>query len=515
MKNKILILIITAITLFPSCESLVVEPTDFVATEFFYDSEENLNYGLNGVYDVLGSWNLWGGGNGLSGNADVADEMYFRSASVATGIWSYNYASSDNRILMIWMDLYKGIERANLILKYIDDVKDITEDRKNEIEGQVRVLRAWFQFALVRNFGDVPLKISATTSTYDVDIPRTPANEIYQFIYDDLVKAEGMLKPSTAYTTPGRICKEAAQGILAKVCLFWAGFPNYQTDKYADALYWSEKIINSGLHSLNPSYEQFFINLIQEKYDMQESIWEIEFYNPDITDYFEAGQIGVNVGISQNVLELGYGVGHYKVHQMHYNRYEEGDTRRDWAIAPYFYYYNANPLQKLDWGTNYYDRDVGKFRREYELTTSKSKNFSGINFPLLRYADVLLMAAEAENEVNGPTTKALDYINEVRARANASILESGMSQDEFRSILQDERSRELCFEATRRLDLIRWGIFVERMKELEVYVDETAPSNRVANASEAAKNVEFKHNYFPIPVSEVSINKMLDQTPGW
>ena len=108
-----------------------------------------------------------------------------------------------------------------------------------------------------------------------------------------------------------------------------------------------------------------------------------------------------------------------------WNRYESTDTRRDWAIAPFTYAYNSNPPTKVYVNNNTAtERFIGKFRREYELTpfASQQKRANPTNWPLLRYSDVLLMAAEAENEVNGPTAKALQYLNEVRARANASLI---------------------------------------------------------------------------------------------
>lgn len=160
------------------------------------------------------------------------------------------------------------------------------------------------------------------------------------------------------------------------------------------------------------------------------------------------------------------------------------------------------------------DLCCAKFRREYEPTAKKNKNNTLINFPLLRYSDVLLMLAEAENEVNGqPSDKAYEYINKVRTRAGISELE-GLTQDEFREELKKERARELCFEFLRRYDLIRWGDYIKSMNDL---VNDTGQKYW----SQGFQVVNFfripeSYNYFPIPESEKSVNKaIIGNNPGW
>ncbi|MGN0189193.1 MAG: RagB/SusD family nutrient uptake outer membrane protein [Candidatus Cryptobacteroides sp.] len=159
----------------------------------------------------------------------------------------------------------------------------------------------------------------------------------------------------------------------------------------------------------------------------------------------------------------------------------------------------------------------GKYRREYETAVKKSKNNTAINFPILRYSDVLLMIAEAENEYNnGPTPLAVSCLNAVRARAgldeNASAYTSRRS---FLNAVKDERAMELCFEYTRRYDLIRWGDYVDAMHE--VYQMALSGENW-GEASQAAPffNISQSYNYFPIPEAEMAVNKLITQNnPGW
>jgi hypothetical protein len=152
-----------------------------------------------------------------------------------------------------------------------------------------------------------------------------------------------------------------------------------------------------------------------------------------------------------------------------------------------------------------------------------NKNYTPTNFPMLRYSDVLLMVAEAENEVNGPTQTAYDAINQVRRRGygfgldTASViadLPAGLSKDDLRKQLQDERARELCFEGQRKPDLIRWGLFLTAMQSQAVEFA-TYASSTYRYAGQAAGRVTQRHLLYPIPTKELSLNKSMTQNPGW
>ena len=165
------------------------------------------------------------------------------------------------------------------------------------------------------------------------------------------------------------------------------------------------------------------------------------------------------------------------------------------------------------------DLCCAKFRREYEPAAKRNKNLTSINFPILRYSDVLLMVAEAENEYYGyPTQLAQDCLKEVRERAGVNVdryIPSLTTQSKFREAIKDERAMELCFEYTRRFDLIRWGEFVEKMNE-------QAEAAQVGNLwNQASQVVQFfrvtsAYRYFPIPDAERAVNKLITtNNPGW
>lgn len=224
-----------------------------------------------------------------------------------------------------------------------------------------------------------------------------------------------------------------------------------------------------------------------------------------------------------------------------YELYEEqGDTERgNWNIAPYEYAYGTGSPTPVT-GRIYFEgkrpanltsvegmpctdytaaqsvnktRCAAKYRREHEVVVPKNKNYTPINFPILRYSEVLLILAEAENEVNGPTALAYEAINKVRNRAGLKNL-SGLGKDDFREALKNERAMELCFEASRRWDLIRWGEFYTKMTDMVNYVSKPGWNTGHSYAANYYK-VTPAYVYFPIPDWEMSANKAVTQNPGW
>jgi len=409
------------------------------------------------------------------------------------------------------------------------------ENKRKIILGQAQFLRGFYYFQLVKDFGDVPLKLTPTNSVTDVNIARTPAKDVYAQILIDMKAAEAVLPTATSLGAPSRISKTTAEGILARVCLTMAGYPLNDVAKYNDALAWAQKVKASGEHALietfnasltNTGYSQVFINYIQDKYDIKESMWEAEFSGNRTDAYLETGRVGNNNGIAftpaAGFEDTGYCYGFIGVTKRLYDMYNAADQRRDWAIAPYNYN-NTTFARNYFTTAQIYNRNPGKFRRSYELLKPKNKNWTPENFPILRYADVLLMLAEAENQVNGPTAVAYDAINQVRRRGYAvpvatpnvtADLTPGLSKAQFQQAIQDERARELCFEALRRSDLIRWGIFVSTMNAVGVEIAGNAGTS-FAYAGVGGKNVTSRHLLFPIPSAEISVNKLMTQNPGW
>jgi starch-binding outer membrane protein, SusD/RagB family len=419
MKSLLFLFIaVLSIGMFSCTKFLNTVPTDSLTQTYYYNTESNLNSALAGVYQPLLSSGLYGDNLFDQLGASTDEGFYARSAQT-TGVQAYSFDYGNSDVNNFWAQLYQGVERANILIKNIN-IATMDSTKRKTILGEALFLRGYYYYLLVSNFGDVPLKIQPTPSVTDVNIARTPAKDVYKQILADMQAAESKVNTATALGYGGRVSKTTVEGILARVCLTMAGYPLNDDSKYADALAWAKKVQASGEHSLNPSYRQLFINLHQDIYDVKESMWEVENKGTGAEGFGNSNRLGNTNGIvlSANYDAIGYSYGFVNCTAKLYNLYAPGDLRRDWSIAPYSYNSATTPVSYTYFtSAQIYNRNAGKFRREYELSAIKSKNVTPINFPLLRYADVLLMLAEAENHINGPTTLAYDAINQVRRRA--------------------------------------------------------------------------------------------------
>jgi len=526
MKKIFYLLIVSLTFCVSSCKKfLETTPTDFLSPVNYYDTEVQLNYALNGVYDILGQRGVYGDAL-ISRMGTEADEGFY-AVTTFNGPQIYNHSTSDAYVTTLWQLLYSGINRANVLIENINKpVMD--ENKRTVILGQAKFLRAYYYFLLVSNWGDVPLIMTATASAGNTSIARSPAVDVYNTIISEMTAAEGMVETATKVGFGGRINRSAIDGVLARVCLYMAGNPIKDVTKYKEAQAWTLKIINSGEHSLNPSFQQVFINYSQDLYDIKESIWEVEFWGNTAGIYREGGRVGINTGVANSwttANTVGYVYGFIQTTARLFNSYASTDLRRDWAIAPWRFVTQGTVRQNWS-ATQIYERYCGKWRREYELVTPKSTNDSPENFPLLRYADVLLMYAEAENQVNGPTAAAYNAINQVRRRAygklvagatnvNAGDVPAGLGQTAFADYIKAERSRELCYEGLRKPDLIRWGILGSTMKSVAAEITAGAPAVLKYAATAGNNLTEPRHLLLPVPAYELGVNPLLTQNLNW
>jgi hypothetical protein len=300
-----------------------------------------------------------------------------------------------------------------------------------------------------------------------------------------------------------------------------AGEPVNRKDMYEKAEAYAKKVIGYGIHELNPVYEDVFINYAADKYDIKESIWELEYWG-DNTAFYSAGMVGRNTGIaSPAASSIGFCQGFLRASGYLYQLYKVNDKRRDWCIGSFTY----NPTTLLEQpiaGTEIWNRYCAKFRRSYEVNGSKQNNATPINFPMLRYSDVLLMYAEAHfNNMNanaGDHDFAMECFNKVRRRgfgfnvnvANVTVDYVYTNLQSFMQEVQDERAREFAFELLRKDDLVRWGKYYTQMQ----FVKNTVPAN-YAEAVVYYGNTDTKGVVWPIPSYEMGVNRKLIQNAGW
>lgn len=595
-----------------SCNKFLdTKPADDYTPEIFYNSPEQLNSALATVYNNLANLSLYG--QYVIYNGFDADLSYQRSLTAASiGPSAYNVSATEVRVSEYWRLCYVGINRANTLLANIGKPQ-MDEAARKVIKGEALFLRAFYYFMLVQNFGPVPVKLEPTINGSETSLARSSVSEVYQQIIKDMEEAEGLVKPITAYGHGGRINRSTVRGILARVNLYMAGRPLNDVSRYAEAKKWAGMIINEGYHELNQDFSQVFINYSADKYDPKESIWEIELYGNAIGQWSAiSGRIGTYGGVAYSDEMDMYSYGTVKATGILWDKYENYDKlysydqRRDSAIAPYRLSVGVPPKRTYYTTVTYYNRDCGKYKREYEVVSPRSKNYSPVNFPMLRYSDVLLMYAEAENAINGPTDDAVSKVNEVRrrgygkylngrsgiaesvatitvtnsgsgyvasstkitidggggigatatatitsgkitaitltnpgarfssnpvvtitgvgtgaaatatltTRANAELkAETYAGKDIFLKTIQDERARELCFEALRKADLNRWGIFLQNMSITRIDIDEKVPT--LTSAAIPYRNVSARDTLWPIPSYEMGLNPALTQNPGW
>ena len=590
----------------PACSFLDTDP-QIIPDDGYYNSEQKLIYGLAGVYGVLNSEAIYGNYYSLQiANAD--DLCYFNNYNNSESRPDrYNHSAGTATIYDTWSKLYEGIKNAN---RYIEAVEKTEIDPgKLSVDiglyiAEARFLRAYYHFLLAQAWGDVPLRVKATTSPNpnDVQMAATPQEQVLKWCADEIeATIPDLYEPID--NTPSRVSQTVAQGILARVYLFMAGESVKQIDgldkkeMYRRAAYWANEVIASHKHDLNESYEEIFINMIRDQYDTQfhESMWEAEFLGDrtSATDWTN-GRIGDLIGLrsqsrTTNYSEwacnysYGYYNGSYTLWQLYWENDRTADEtasatvidkRLTWNLPGYNYrgmnnqkisYKNkagetvtrylqqTQSMFKTPWVYNnnfampdiegldqtienafdpadlVYDptvmcavRNAGKWRREtvYEKQMSAKSLYTTINFPILRYADVLLMYAEAINEYAGaPDDQAKEAIREIRKRTGVKTDESLLGDyRSFRDLVRNERGRELAFEGLRKWDLIRWGTFVEKMHNAGTNQPTENKYRNVSYTNYASANyanVTARHIYLPIPTKELAVNHALRQNPLW
>ena len=375
--------------------------------------------------------------------------------------------------------LYAGIERANNCIHFIP-VSDPymngsanVQAQEKRMLGEALTLRAVFYLELIRNWGDVPAPFDAASFLPSLNLPRMNRDSIYDRLLSDLALAETLVPwrgDPTITSIDERITKGAVKGMRARIALCRGGYALrsetntiVRRDDYKTydsiAMFECLDIINSGKHALNPSFKSVFHDYL-DAHQIDNIYGELMF------------QVAMAGGTGQNDSKLGYyngpkfaGLGNASLFILptYFYRFDSTDSRRDVTCAPYDC--NADFTKAGQKITNIRD---GKFRRDWispSLGTSAIQYF-GVDWPILRYSDVLLMYAEADNEYNGaPSPLAIQYYEQVRTRAYGTnpIGTTPTDHDGFLAAIQKERSLEFGAEGIRKYDLNRWGILAQTL----------------------------------------------------
>lgn len=565
MKKIYILTFLSILSLTWGCNKyLDVEPISTITPENYYRNETELNAALTNIYSRLIAFGYGADGFALTSSMNFSDEvLLFFSRNLSSdaprmGAYAYDYANS--HVHALWRGMYSAISSTNFLEANIDNAKNVNQNAKNHILAQALFLRGYAYYVLGSHYGAVPLRLTPTTSE-NLDLARSPLEDIYVQAVKDIKAAIPHLKTSAETGTTSRISQTAAKGILARVYLTMAspGKIGLNQPQYYDSVkVYTNEIITSGQHQLNTqkqgvtipdsSYAYIFINQARQIMEPQECMWEATFSGNDKTSTFTfRSLLGVYNGIyfaKENDDRISNSQAHSIAPRTLYNLYGTGDFRRDWNVAPYYYdttgfKINVTPISaaKKPWPTTVtsdsWSRYFAKWRREYENVGPKSRVNSPQSFPILRYSDVLLMHAEAQLLSSTPNSAdALEKVNMVRRRAygfdiTVSNLTSDLTSLNLDDII-DERQRELCGEAVRWVDLRRWGIFKTKMEyvlsQMEADGLRTAANKRFGGKAIDCKNMlvfvtnatsSTKFDLLPIPAGEISTNSLITQNPGW
>lgn len=446
--KKLIILFSLILTLFTSCSNdlLVETPQTFISSGSFYKTEADFDAALTGIYsDVRTS-------DGRS--VGVADERSLRdlfsensdvpeSSESTLDIWKNNPTSNMWDLRYGWEIPYSIINNSNLILQGLETA-EIPQSAKNEIEGEAKCLRAFAYFQLVQLFGDIPLRIKPAVTLSETSLPKSSQEDVYNLIISDLSFAESNL-PILA-SDEGRVYKLVATALLAKVYLVTAGFPLEITANYGLAKTKAMEVI-AAKPPLITDYAQVFHN----SHYTSESIWEALVSPPNIGNNLHS--LTAPTGNSTAIL---------LPTDAFINSFPNGDRRKEWGIKDGY----TNALGHQIVNRTYYNKFINEQFFEDELSPSTATNSLDYTMPIIRTAEMYLIAAEAENEMNGPSTVAYDYINAIRQRARIDKNDpthvpdlSGLSKDEFRTAVLNERKWELFIEGQAWFDLKRTQTF--------------------------------------------------------
>ncbi|MCE6989777.1 RagB/SusD family nutrient uptake outer membrane protein [Dyadobacter sp. CY323] len=478
MKKTILATCIGCLSIL-SCRNdfLNLAPISSVNTQNFYKTAGDIELAVNAAYSTLQLAGQFSQGYWVVGETRSDNTFNFEDGgnNDHVDLDLFRMASSNSILSLIWVDYYRGIMACNVVLERINGVT-MENALKERYIGEVSFLRALMYFNLVRIFGDVPLVLTETKSVEEgYSQGRIAANEVYSQIIQDLQSAENKLPKTYSGALVGRATSGAAKAVLGKV---------YLTKKeYAAAQAKLKEVIDQGTYSLLTDYAALWNPANKNN---AESVFEIQFKkgttgtSSAFLSWFAPRNSGNSVTIN------GFAYGRNLPTEDLAKAYEANDLRKKSSLAE-GYTNSSNVFVK--------DKYTLKFN-DQPFTANNYDN----NWPYLRYADVLLMYAEATNEVNGgPNQLAYDQINAVRKRAGLNPLPANLNKNTFALALEHERQVELAFEGHRWFDLVRTGRALEVM-------------NAHFKGSVVLQSFQL---LYPIPQSQIDINPdLIRQNPG-
>lgn len=533
-------IILLSVSFSCSDDFLETQPVSFVTTDNFYKNPEEAEIALTGVYSILSANQVQGFGNNSTYSRSLlvmlngaTDEVLVRDNNVNPDhkVWGDGtFTPQSNFVNETWVFLYAGISRANYLIDKIQPIEGFTGNRKNEIIAEARFLRGFYHMILSMMHGGIPVYDGIGQ---DIEKPRNTIQEVYNLILSDFKFAFENL--SDRAPIQGRANKFTAAGFLAKAHTYLASAKNSglngfidinsfnwvdSNEHYKEAIIYTQAIISGSGYKLIPNYDYLFRESTKQ-FQYEETLLAAEASTSPTRD---AIHLLANTFSAQgNVNVTGGGFGWFRPTDELHKKYVVADFRRNHNLTGNIpnknfeeniegvRYFAPRPLPN----TNVIFYSIGKYRMIDPALKLLPNWASTMNIPLLRYADVLLMHAEAQYFLNNESG-ARATLSELRQRSvvtgsTVAVLNNAYQKADFVEELLDERSRELCFESWRRIDLARFNKFDETINNLST----TQGFYNIRTAPTVQANWKPERVWFPIPTIQRDLNKNLIQNQGY
>ncbi len=482
MKN--VFIIIFTLFLLGSCDDLDRFPLSTLSEATFWQTADDVTLGLNGVYNVLADNNMY-------------RDFFIQTDGIANNMLSaYSFDGfleiSENRgwdasspvPRAFWAKAYEGIVRANEVITRGQEV-EMDAVLKSRLIAEAHFLRALFYFHLTNLWGDVPLVQELQTVGEKALVSRDPKATVVAAVFQDLDIAVNGLPESYSSQDLGRATKAAALALKARVHLY--------EEQYAEVISSANAVTQLGydLVQMEQWPDQF---LPEGENNGIESIFEVQFTGN--TGSSTGSNFNGNAGIPEIT-----GGGLLPTQDL-VEAFEEGDPRKTWSVL-----LPGDEFAGVVFSPDGQDSNFGRtgFARKKGVIPQPNIGGEGDqNAVVIRYAEVLLNLAEAENELNGPAG-AYEPINRIRGRVGLPELPAGLSQEDMRAAIRQERRVELAFEGIYYFDLLRWGPAAMQ-----------AAMESVVNVPGHARFFDTRVMMWPVPQTELDVNpNLLPQNPGW
>jgi len=504
MKNKfhyIVYLPVALIMICTACDSwLDVDPSDTFSTISYWKTEEHALAGITGCYNALALWRGTGAGFIMEFDMVTSNAMPYNEAQGTQAVGKGEHLSITPLIENIWSNCYRGIGRTNTFLDNVSRCS-MDENLKNRMIGEAKFLRAFFYFHLVDKYGGVPLITEAPDADKHGSQPRDSKEAVVEQILKDLTEAAPALQLTYGSADLGRATRGAALALKARVLLY--------NERWKEAAETAQAVMDLGVYELFNDYRYFFS---EDNKHNKEVIFNVESAEPDFTENFNNGIVVLNRPsplkelLDKYQMTDGKSIEESPLYDPE-NPYENRDPRLHYSITVVGYPYNGRLITPANVVTTGYG--VKKYTSYRDDVTSPQNTRTAFNIILIRYAEVLLTYAEAQNEFNGPDASVYKAINDVRNRVGVKMppLPEGLTKEEMREAIRLERRIELTFEGIYYSDILRW-----KTAEIE--------NNGFMHNADGVRIVERKfdpkkHYLWPIPYNQIVQNPNLVQNPNW